>query len=705
MKAKPAKNLRRERLLSILTLRFKGDTQAYALIDEFLGNETYNKSFFRELIQIARGNTGASWELRRLAVLVLEHQILKIPARSLNEFDFILTELNLKKATGPNIALSSSLLKEGFTTTNLRRFIPEFRRKLARLEHVHAKIEGPRTSDEALHDFVELSRHDCKLSLGRYLFTADEVADKILDQLRETDGARDLDPVETELIAAETTRALERLPDYEAAILKRLYSSGRVYWVTEAVGSEINSLVEYPLTTVVVTIKPPGSDIEFEIKRAGLKGGKALGVIFERNGYAVSPSHRLDGGDMQWLLRHESRAAAKFSAVYRQVHDTEPPLPKYIARSTIYSIPIDEHEVQTLMYFTDPNVFQGQFGRMRKAMAESVKAFKDDGYGHLPDVPGELGLTAQFISIVSPAQAIISGTSSFRLDKLAAYLSDKGPPFYFGSKTYSNDDARRFADALLDEILGVYVPPDVSYQSHQQYIDAALSVRANRRRADAIYLSILEEIGTLWGTLIGIRGYSRGESFVARNVGLKSVWEDGEWKVKFIFMDHDALGILEPNCTDICSEEALFGLQLDETYLWGRVSILGSVGHLRRIYQISEDVYQRGQELTRIEAKKAYDKTQQKLLSDPAVRSLFHEEFIAKLERWDELVVAFLQARSNGGANDAWKAKTMKAFDKKQPGWFNSHIEAFEKYAPFLDRQSFLFSKAFLPQKGTKSSK
>ena len=139
MKAKPAKNLRRERLLSILTLRFEGDTQAYALIDEFLGNETYNKSFFRELIQIARGNTGASWELRRLAVLVLEHQILKIPARSLNEFDFILTELNLKKATGPNIALSSSLLKEGFTTTNLRRFIPEFRRKLARLEHVHVR--------------------------------------------------------------------------------------------------------------------------------------------------------------------------------------------------------------------------------------------------------------------------------------------------------------------------------------------------------------------------------------------------------------------------------------------------------------------------------------------------------------------------------------------------------------------------------------
>jgi hypothetical protein len=697
MKPKPAKNLRRERLLSILTFRFEGDAQAYELLNEFLENETYNKSFCKELIQIARGETGASWELRRLAVLMLEHQILKIAARSLNDFDFILTELGLKKQSA---GLSSLLLKEGYTSTNLRRFIPEFRRKLERLEYVHAKIEGWKTSDAALRDFLELSRNDCKLSLGRYLFTADEVAEKILDQLRETDGARDLDPVEGALIEREVKRGLERSPDFEAAILKRLYSSGRVYWVTDAVGSEINSLVEYPLTTVVVTIKPPGSDIEFEIKRAGLKGDNALDVVFQRNGYAVSPSHRLDGGDMQWLLRHESRAAAKFSAIYRLVHDAEPPLPDYIARSSIYSIPVDGHEVQTLMYFTDPNVFEGQFGRMRQAMAEGVKAFKEDGYGHLPDVPGELGLTAQFISIVSPAQAIISGTSSFRLDKLALYLSDKGPRNYFLSETYAKDDARRFADAILEEILGVYAPPDVPYESQQQYVDAAFNVRANRRRADAIYLSILEEIGTLWGTLIAVRGYSRGESFVARNVGLKSVWEDGEWKVKIIFMDHDALAILEPNSTDVSSDEALFGLQLDETYLWGRVSILGSVGHLRRIYQISEELFERGQELTRAEAKKAYDKTQQKLLNDPALSSLFHEEFIARLGQWDELVLAFLEARSNGGVNAAWKAQTRKAFDKKNPGWFNSHINAFEQYAPLLERQSFLFR----PQKGTKST-
>jgi hypothetical protein len=693
MKPKPAKSLRRERLLSIVTLHFERDAQAYSLVEEFLEKESYNKAFCTKLIEVARGANGASWDLRRLAVLMLEHQILKISSRSLSDFDFILTALKLKPETGSTVALSNSLLKEGYTNTNLRKFIPEFRRRLHRLNHVHAKIEGWRTSNEALGDFFELSHSDCKLSLGRHLFTADEVAEKILRQLRDTDGARDLDPIEAELIAGEVNRALDRLPDFEAAILKRLYSSGRIYWVTDAIGSEINSLVEYPLSTVVITIKPPGSDIEFEIKRAGLRGDKALDVVYSRNGYVVSPSHRLHGGDMQWLLRHEARAAAKFSAVYRLVHDTEAPLPAYVARSTIYSIPVGNAEVQTLMYFTDRDVFEGQFNRMRQAMAESVEAFRVDGYGHLPDVPGELGLTAQFISIVSPSQAIISGTSTFRLDKLALYLSDKGPQRYFGAETsYSHDDARRFADTLLQEILGYYTPPNVPYETQQLYVAAALSTRANRSRADAIYLSHLKEIGIMWGTLIGVRAYTRGESFVARNVGLKSVWKDGEWQVKMIFMDHDAMCILEPNCGDFSSDEAFFGLQLDETYLWGRVSILGTVGHLRRIYGVSDEVYQRARELARLEAKKAYEKTQDKLLTEPALRSLFHKAFIERLEPWDELVRAFLQAKSNGGVDDGWKEQKKKDFDKKTQPWFVTHLKAMETYAPFLERQSFLFS-------------
>ena len=692
MKPKPAKNLRREHLLSICTPRFEDHAQTYSLVEEFLDEETYNKDLCAKLISVARGTTGASWNLRRLAVLMLEHQVLKIRAQSLSDFDFILTELNLKQQPGSKVELSSSLLKEGYTTTNFRRFIPEFRRKLQKLNRVHQKIDGWLTAEEAFRDFLEVSRSDCKLSLGRYLFTAHEVADKIIGQLRISDGAKDPDPVEAWLIQGEARRAIERLPDFEASILKRLYSSGRIYWVSDGVSSELNSLVEYPLTTVVLTIKPPGSNVEFEIKRAGRKGNYALDVVYERGGYAVAPSHRLDGGDMQWLLHHETRAAAKFSTVYRLVHSTETPIPTYISRSTVYAVPVDGHEVQTLMYFTDPNVFEEDFGRMRKAMAEGVAAFRAEGYVQLHEIPGDLGLTAQFISVVTPAQTIITGTSSFRLDKVSYYLCPKGPRYYFDpNSSYSNGDARRLIDTVLEEVLGVYAPPDVDYETHEQYVAAALRVRANRRRADAIFLELLEEIGTFWGTLIGIRAYSRGESFVSRNVGLRSVWEGGEWKVKIIFMDHDAMGILGPHDTDFYPADALYGLQLDETYLFGRNSIIGSVGHLRRIYQVRDDVYQQGRQAALAAAKKAYRKTRRKLLTDPKLRPLFHEHFLNRMDDWDELVRLFLRAKAKGSVNEAWKDKTRKVFDKKIPKWFDAHIKVIEDYAAFLERQSYLF--------------
>ena len=195
---------------------------------------------------------GTSWDIRRLAVLMLEHQILKIHPDNLDEFDFLLTRLNLKKAGRLNARIVSSVLKEGYSTTILRRFIPEFRRRLQRLNRIHARIRGWRTSDSALVDFIDLSRRDCKLSLARYLFTPEEVVDEILGQLLVTRGARDLDTSQPLFVESEIERAIGRLPDFEADILKRLCASSRIYWVSEVTSSEINALVEYPLTTVVL---------------------------------------------------------------------------------------------------------------------------------------------------------------------------------------------------------------------------------------------------------------------------------------------------------------------------------------------------------------------------------------------------------------------------------------------------------------------
>jgi len=694
---RPPSTSAQDRLLSLLTTQFDDTPQAYVLFDEFLQHSSYSRSLCLKLLAVARQGNGMPWDIRRLAVLMLEHQTLKIHPDNLDDFNFLFTHLNLKKAPALNAGIVSSVLKEGYSTTSLRHFISEFRCRLQRLHRIHAKIRGWRTSELGLRDFIDLSRHDCKLSLGRYLFTAEEVVDQILCQVLVTDGAKDLDSTQPLHVEAEAEGAMSRLPDYEASILKRLCASSRIYWVSEVSSSEINSLVEYPLTTVVLVIKPPGSDIEFELKRAGRKSPFSLNIVCSRNGCGVAPSHRLDGGNMLWLLRHEARAASRLCLIYRLVHGTEAPIPNYISRSTIYSIPAGGSQVQTLTYFTEPRVFGEGFREMRQAMADVVAAFKDEGYVKLPDLPGDLGLTAQFISTVSPAQAILSGTSSFRLDRLAVYLSSDGAQRYFErglNRAYSKDDARRSADALLEEILGVYQPPDVSYRTHKQYLAAAFAVPENRAKADCVYLSLMREIGKLWGTLLGVRGYTRGESFVARNVGVKSVWDGGQWKVKIIFMDHDSVVIPGLQDRDFYSRESLPEMRLDETYLWGRPGfVLGSVGHLRLIYRTGDDLHQQGQVLARTSMKKAYKKTQQALSSNPKLQTLFDPTFVERILDFDKLVKGCLRINSDTEASSKWNGEqreilTAKAYEDHE---IDAHMEALENNRAFLETHSFVF--------------
>ena len=687
-------------LRNLLTTEFGSPHLEYDLFDEFLEQKTYNKSFCLRLLAVARQRNGVPWAIRRLAVLMLEHQILMLHQDELEEFDFLLTHLNLKRVSGLDRELVSSLLKEGYSTTDLRRFIPELRRKLERLNRVHNKIKGKSTSAAALRDFIELSRCDCKLTLARYLFTPEEVVAEVIKQLLVTDGVRDADPPPPPFAEGGMSRALNLLPDFEAAILKRLCETSDIYWVSDTTSSEINSLIEYPTTTVVLVIKPPGSDIEFEIKRAGRKGRHSLNVVYARDGYTVPPSHRLDGGSMQWLLQYEARAASRFGLIYRLVHGAEAPMPDYLSRSSVYGIPMQQAQVQTLAYFTEPRIFGSGFKEMREAMQEAVAAYKTEGYTDLPDMPGDLGLSAHFIGYVTPAQAILSGTSSFRLNKLAAYLSSDGPEQYFKEElgaAYSNDDARRLADTVLEEVLGSYQPPDVKYNSYKQYLATAFCVAENRARADSIYLSLVQQIAKFWGTLLAIKGYSRGESFVARNVGLKSFWDAGQWKVRIIFMDHDALVVPGPQSEEMPVHHGLPSMIMDERYLWGRskpdLFPSSSVGYLQSIYRVDGDLDVEGQALAQAELKDAYRKTQRQMLTNQRLRSLFNKRFIERLLVLDTLVGDYLQGKPDVTMSQAWKEEMKKMLAAKGYGEtsFDAYIEIIEKNREFLERYSFLF--------------
>ncbi|MCI0590478.1 MAG: hypothetical protein L0Y67_02555 [Gammaproteobacteria bacterium] len=631
---------------------------------------------------------------------MLENQILRLQPNNLEHFDFLLTQLNLKQAPGFNQGVVSSVLREGFSTTDLYDFIPEFRRKLARLNRVHDKIRGRRTPAPALRDFIELSHRDCKLSLARYLLTPEEIVDEILRQLQVTEGVRDLDISQPQFVGSEMAHAINLMPDFEARILKMLCENSNIYWVSDATSSEINSLVEYPLTTVVLVIKPPGSDLEFEIKRAGRRGRNSLNVVYARDGYTVPPSHRLDGASMQYLLRGEARAASRLGGIYRLVHGTEAPLSNYLFRSSIFTVPVKKAEVQMLTYFTEPQIFGERYPEMRVAMDEALAAFKAVGYPYLPGLPGDLGLTAQFIGLVAPTQAILSGTSSFRLNKLAIYLSSDGPEQYFEEGlrvAYSSHDARRLADALLEEILGCYQSPDVRYLSHKQYLAAAFRVAKNRANADRIYLALVQQIARLWGTLLAVRGYSNGESFVARNVGLKSSWDKGDWRVKVIFMDHDALVIPGPEDKDFHPHAAIPGMALDERYIWGGSSpeqfATSDVGYLQNIYRVSDDLSQKGQALAQMDLRNAYKKAQHELLTNPKLQPLFDKVFLERLLDWDTLVRGYLQLQPDTVVSATWKEKMRKMLAAKgyRGQAFDAYIDIMKKNSPFLKRHSFLF--------------
>jgi hypothetical protein len=687
-------------LLDLLTTEFEDIDQAYPLFEEFLRHKSYDQGFCLRLLALAKQKSGASWAIRRVAILMLEHQVLKLDSIRLDDFDWLLTQLNLKPARGPGHAITSSVLREGFSITDFRYFVPELQRRLQRLNRVHNRIRGTRTSDDALRDFIELSRCDCKLSLARYLLTPEEVTDEILRRLKVTEGVRDMDPFRAHFIDVERTAALKLLPHFEAGILKRLCEPSSIYWVSGDTSSEINSLVEYPLSTVVLVIKPPGSNIEFEIKRAGRRGPNSLNVVYARNGYTVPPSHRLDGGSMQWLLRYEAHSASKIGFIYRHVHGIQAPIANYISRTTIYSVPAQGDAVQTLPYFTEPRSFGNGFRQMRAAMAESVKALKAEGNADLPVFPGDIGLSAQFIGHVQPAQSILSGTSSFRLDKLAAYLSPAGPTKYFRdglSAALSKRDERQLADELLEEVLGVYIAPDVRYQTYEQYLEAAFAVTDNRVRADWIYLSLVEQIARFWGTLLGVRGYSRGESFVARNVGLKSVWDRGEWNVRIIFMDHDDLSIPGPDEQIFYVSGALGCMKIDERHIWDRSTperfATSEVGYLQSIYRIGKEVDAQGQAVAEAELRRAYKKTQQELLTNPELRALFSRRFLDRLLDWDTVVDGYVQKKHLKPTGAAWKRKIRKMLDAKgyKKVTLDCYLEFIEKNWARLETYSHLY--------------
>jgi hypothetical protein len=612
---------------------------------------SYDRALSDRLIAVGK-DASESWDTRRMAALMLQRQFLLLAPTNAEEHDYLFLRLGLKERRGINLPLKKSVLTEGFRSREMAAFVKEWRVRLSRLDD-YLTIDSP---DKVLE---RLSRSDCKLQLARYLFSPEEVVVEIMKGVRISRGeempwARDS---EVELNEARVCR--QSLPGYEARILDLLCDPSRIYWVTRQPVTEINSLVEYPKGAVSLAVKPPGSWIEFEIKRSGIPGPQVLSAAFERNGTKVPDSHRLQGGGMGWDLRFEACSAARFCRIYRTVHGVAPSISITHRIKSICSIPTENGDCSTLDFFNTPEAFGEGYESMRIALKQCVKAAFDSRNLGVADLPGEMGYTLNFLIQSWPGQSIQSNSSSFRLDRLAAYLCRDGPMLYYrgqAESNYTREDARWFADQLLDEALPGFRRPVGRFLDFESYIKKVLATPANRHRANRIFIELLQQLGTLWGTLAAVKGYSNGECFVSRNVGLRSVWSSGRWQVKLFFMDHDDLHVGDPSEGNLAPGRTLRGMVSDQIFCVGYEDKQHSKSCLRalgNIYRVNDEILARGRNEVRKIRDAAVRKTLREFKHNTSLRDNFSPAFLRKAEECDRLWSAFGKRRAELLANRA----------------------------------------------------
>src|SRR5262249_3699052 len=287
---------------------------------------------------------------------------------------------------------------------------------------------------------------------------------------------------------------------------------------------------------------------------------------------------------------------------------------------------------------------------------------------------------------------------------LQTYLGADGPREYFSKGLgcdYSSDDARRFADDLLEEILGVYVPPDGA-GPYEDYVRRALAVPANRKSADRLYIEHMREAGMLWGTLIATSAFSRGESVVPRNVGLKSRWRHGQWTVDIVFMDHDTLQIPLNGRLRFDPQTFVTGMGIDEGYLRTVDPEKGESptveGCLIRIYGVGKSVQAKGAAAFDAAVAGGYRKTRRLTAESPAVRTLFYREFPEKIALWESLMWSRLQAERHGLRHETWTAHAQKLLQTSGygPRLTDEWTRAAARAAKFLNRYADVFDPRYL---------
>lgn len=576
------------------------------------------------LAAVARGCTGAGWHLRCCAVLVLEHLFwtCETPA----EEAVILAHL----APGG----------DGVDACELRR-------RISRNARLHAWLRGL-----APADLLPLAARESRLVLMRWFFTPDEVAARITGGLRSSRAVIQAMPQRPE-VASEAALALAGLPEWERRIVQALASAPRAFWVPVASqsGDPAGDMIESPPGTVVHVVKLPGSGLEVEIKRTGRPAPRPLSVVREQDGQTLPLSHRLDGGSSWYMLRWEAVSAARLSAVWRALHGEEAPVSRTIAVKAVYALPDGERELRVLDFFAQET----------EGVPRAVAVFDAEWGLETPDLEGEIAMAARFLLHASPAQSVLLGTSAHRLDRLAAALGCGG----------THPD-RPTLEELLDEVLGGFEAPGIAgadIGDPAGWLDAVFALPANRRRADACHRAAAGRLGELWGTFLALGACSSGESLVGRNVGLKAVFREGDWRVELISMDHDNLHVSGARERELDPAALLAANVKDELALFGGpykgAQVRGSLDLLADLYRADEERREAARVRFFAAAREAFRRSVAALEPGGAAAGLFAPAYLADLSRWRRVAAGL----------------------EENPGW----SAAVERHAGFLRRQAAIY--------------
>src|SRR4029077_6060979 len=165
--------------------------------------------------------------------------------------------------------------------------------------------------------------------------------------------------------------------------------------------------------------------------------------------------------------------------------------------------------------------------------------------------------------------------------------------------------------------------------------------------------------------LAGVKGYSVGESFVARNVGLRGVWRGGRREVEIVFMDHDNLHVSGRTADDFHPVETTWGMLTDERFILGSwsapTSVRGEAEYLDAIYRAGRPLVRQGRAALLAALDDACRRTRREL-GRPALRELFRAEFVHRVRDWDALVARFLRRAPTEGAAAASLRRWVKGF-------------------------------------------